>query len=113
MISMKRRLERVFSGAGVDRILIMNTASKDSSFLYLTGFEGGVFEGAVLLVRRESMTLFVSPLEYGMAKEKRPKEMEVVLLDKRGMLKAALRKELRGKKTGINGPSCHITLTRS
>ncbi len=103
MVSMKPRLARLFARAKVSRILIMNTDREDSNFLYLTGFRGGMFEGSVLLARRSSMTLFVSPLEYGIAKRQKPREMRVVLLDKGGMLKDILKRELGGKRVGVNG----------
>jgi Xaa-Pro dipeptidase len=103
MASMRGRLARVFSRARVRQILIVNTEREDSNFLYLTGLRGGMFEGSVLLVRRNSMTLFVSPLEYGIAKRERPREMKLVLLDKRRKLRELLRRELKGRRVGING----------
>lgn len=103
MVSMGSRLAGVFGRAKVDRILLVNTDREDSNFLYLTGFKGGMFEGTVLLAGRNSMTLFVSPLEYGLAKSEKPKEMRLILLNRRGMLRDALRKELNGKRVGING----------
>jgi Xaa-Pro dipeptidase len=103
MVSMKPRLARLFANVKVKQILIINADREDSNFLYLTGFNGGLFEGTVLLVNRKSMTLFVGPLEYGLAKKQRPKEMKVVLLNKSCMLRDALKKALKGKKVGING----------
>jgi Xaa-Pro dipeptidase len=103
MHSMRARLARVFSKAKVKHILIINTDREDPNFLYLTGFKGGLFEGTVLLARRNSMTLFLGPLEYGIAKRQKPKEMKLVLLDKKGMLRQMLKKDLRGKKVGVNG----------
>jgi Xaa-Pro dipeptidase len=103
MVSMKPRLARLFAYAKVNHILLINTDREDSNFLYVTGFKGGMFEGTVLLVRKNSMTLFCSPLEYGLAKTQKPKEMKIVLLNKSGMLREALKKELKGKKVGING----------
>ena len=44
------------------------------------------------------MTLFVSPLEYGMAKKQKPKEMKLVLLNKSGMLREQLKKAAKGKE---------------
>ena len=70
MVSMRARLAGVFGRAKVNQILLVNTDREDRNFLYLTGFKGGMFEGSVLLARRNSMTLFVSPLEYGMAKRR-------------------------------------------
>ncbi len=103
MVSMKPRLARLFANVKVKQILIINSDGEDSNFLYLTGFNGGLFEGTVLLVNRKSMTLFVSPLEYGLAKKQKPKEMKIVLLNKSGMLREQLKKALKGKKVGING----------
>ena len=103
MVSMRPRLAKLFSKSKVRQILLLNTDTKDSNFLYLTGFRGGTFEGSVLLARKNSMTLFVSPLEYGIAKRQKPKEMKLVLLNKGGILKDMLKKELKGKKVGING----------
>jgi Xaa-Pro dipeptidase len=103
MVSMKGRLAKVFSKAKVNQILITNSDREDSNFLYLTGFKGGLFEGTILLAKRKSMTMFVSPLEYGIAKSQKPKEMKLVLLNKSGMLREMLKKELAGKRVGING----------
>lgn len=103
MQSMRARLAGVFSKAKVNQILIINTDREDPNFLYLTGLKGGLFEGTVLLVRKNSMTLFLGPLEYGIAKRQKPKEMKLVLLNKRGMLRDMLKKELKGKRVGVNG----------
>ncbi|MDE1865926.1 MAG: aminopeptidase P family protein [Candidatus Micrarchaeota archaeon] len=103
MHSMRARLAKVFSKAKVKQILIINTDREDSNFLYLTGFKGGLFEGTVLLARRSSMTLFLGPLEYGMAKRQKPREMKLVLIENRGMLREMLNKELKERRVGING----------
>lgn len=103
MASMRARLAKVFDNVKVKQVLIVNTDRADSNFLYLTGFNGGLFEGTMLLARRNSMTLFVSALEYGLAKRQKPKGMKIVLLNKSGMLKELLKKELKGKTVGING----------
>lgn len=103
MVSMKARLTRLFAKSKVNQILITNTSKKDPNFVYLTGFSDGVFEGSVLLVNKSSMTLFVDPLDYGTAKRERPREMKIVLLNKSGMLRKALKKSIGGKTVGING----------
>ncbi len=74
------RLRRVFSGSGFDSAIIMNTNSKDSNFLYLTGFTSGVFEDTILLAKKNGMALLTGELEYDIAIEQAPKSMEVKIV---------------------------------
>ena len=83
MRSMRSRLSRVFAGSKFDALVLMNTEEKDANFTYLTGFYGGVFEQDVLMAFPDRMVLLTSELEAGIAEEQRPKEMEIVVVDKR------------------------------
>jgi Xaa-Pro dipeptidase len=96
-------MRQIFKDADVDVLLVANSGTEDSNFLYLTGFEGGVFEQTFLVVGRKRMVLFVSRLEYEIAKENRPREMEVRQIESRDDLLDGLSKELGGKTVGING----------
>lgn len=103
MKSASAKLKRVFDGAKVDAILIANTGVADSSFLYLTGFTGGLFESTYLIAYPNKMVLIVNRLEYEIAKRSRPKEMKIVKFSTGKELLKYLKKYLRGKKIGING----------
>lgn len=100
---MRDRLNSVFSESGFDALVLMNTEEKDANFTYLTGFYGGVFEQDVLIAFPKRMVLLTSKLEAGIATEQRPREMEVVVVDKREKFQKELALHLKGKRVGING----------
>jgi Xaa-Pro dipeptidase len=102
MRSVKGRLEKVFSNTKADAILLMNTKVEDSNFLYLTGFVGGMFEGTIMIVARDKLVLFESPLEYEIAKAQRPKEMIVVKVESFEDVKKGMTSYLSKKVVGIN-----------
>jgi Xaa-Pro dipeptidase len=95
-------MDKVFSHVKADAILLMNTNTEDSNFLYLTGFTGGIFEGTLLIVSRSRLILLVSVLEYEIAREQKPKEMSVVKVDDLNDIKKAMKAYLAGKVVGIN-----------
>jgi Xaa-Pro dipeptidase len=103
MKSIKKRINAVFKNSKADAIVLFNTDREDSNFSYLTGFGSGTFEYTPLIIQREGLTLFVSELEYGIAKMERPKEMELKAMDRKSDLKKELAKILKGKRVGING----------
>ncbi len=102
----KARLERIFRGIeGIDAVVIVNTASTDPTFLYLTGFAGGLdsYESAVLVATRNRIFLMISPVEYQTAMEQKTELMQVV--DNRYGGDAAVKlltRLIRGRKVGIN-----------
>lgn len=83
-------------------MLLINTANTDPNFSYLTGFTG-TFEGSLLIVLPRKIVLIVSPLEYGVAKKMKPKEMQIVLMESRKKIEETLKRHLKGKTVGING----------
>lgn len=101
-MKLKKRLGNIFSESPADALLLMNSDTFDSNFLYLTGFTSGVFEDAILIARRESMTLLTNSLEYQTAMEQRPAMMKVVSIGNRAEMQKSLRKELEGRTVGIN-----------
>jgi len=98
------RIAKVFNGANVDAILLSNTKSQDPNFLYLTGFTGGVFEGDLLIAMRSKEVLITGPLEYEIANAQKPKELEIIKIDKGGRKEAIkkIQSLLKGKRVGIN-----------
>jgi Xaa-Pro dipeptidase len=103
MRSVKNRISAVLKNSKANSLVLFNSDSEDPNFQYLTGFRGGSFEYTPLVVRKNELKLFASELEYGIAKRERPKEMEVVLVDRNTDLKKALSDELGKKTIGING----------
>ena len=103
MISIAKRLEKVFKKAEVDSAVVMNTQDKDSNFVYLTGLYGGSFEGSVLVANRRKATLLTSILEYEVALDRRPGEVEVVAVKGRKESLRLLRSLLEGKSVGVSG----------
>ncbi len=102
MRSVKDRIKKVFDNTKADAIVILNTKTEDSNFLYLTGFTSGVFEGTVMIVSRKGLVLLANPLEYEIAKEQRPKEMLVVKIESADDIKKAMRAHLSNKVVGVN-----------
>jgi Xaa-Pro dipeptidase len=103
MISIAKRLAKIFDSANVDAVVILNTNVQDSNFTYLTGISGGSFEGSMVIASRTGATLLISPLEYQVAKDKHPKEMKVVCMKSRKQTLGIIKKRLKGKTVGING----------
>ena len=103
MVSIAKRLGRIFDNANVDAVVILNTNVQDSNFTYLTGLAGGSFEGSMVIASRTRATLLISPLEYQVAKEKHPEEMDVVCVESRKQMLGIIKKRLKGKTVGING----------
>lgn len=102
MLSVKARLARVFEGCGADSLLLMNTLSPTSNFLYLTGMASGLFEFSPLVVTRHSETLLTYPLEYEIARRTHPAEMEVRKMGSQAEAYGQLAGMLKGKVVGVD-----------
>jgi Xaa-Pro dipeptidase len=102
MRSVKDRIGKVFDNTDADAIVLLNTRTEDSNFLYLTDFTSGVFEGTLMIASRRRLILFASPLEYEIAKEQRPKEMLVVRIESADDIKRGMRAHLSNKVVGVN-----------
>ncbi len=96
------RIRKIFKEAKVERILLVNTNSEDPNFIYVTGLLGGLFEGNLLLITRKKITLFTSPLEYGLAKEQLKNGIRVVNLNSKERMNLLVN-QVKGKTVGING----------
>jgi Xaa-Pro dipeptidase len=106
MRTLMDRIKKVFAGTDVDAIVLANTMSRNSNFLYLTGFTSGIFESTFLVVTRDGAELITSPLEYETAMLQRTKEMAVAKPPSKGYeryVMAELQKKLRNKRIGIDG----------
>ena len=103
MKSVIDRIDKVFRNAKVDAIVLINTETQDSNFLYLTGFTSGVFEDTILIVTKSRLIMPTNMLEYDIAREQRPKEMLVLKVESREVYKKMLTKYLKNKVVGING----------
>ncbi len=103
MKSIKHRLEKIFKSIGTEKLLIWNTGCIDSNFLYITGFTSGVFEDTPLIVERNGAKLITFALEYDIAVEQRPKELEVIKANDGKEFSKLLEHELYGNEIGING----------
>jgi Xaa-Pro dipeptidase len=102
MRGVKDKIDKVFSHVRADAILLMNTKTEDSNFLYLTGFTSGIFEGTLLIVSKSRLILLVSALEYEIARAQKPKGMDIVKIERRDDVKRVMRAYLARKVVGIN-----------
>ena len=102
MESAKGRLRKVFADAKFDKALIIDTNFDDSNFLYLTGYAPGWYEGCALVADINGMKLFANRLVCGTAEKNRPKELDVIPVDTREQMTAALRNEIDGGTVGID-----------
>ncbi|MEM0147306.1 MAG: Xaa-Pro peptidase family protein [Candidatus Micrarchaeaceae archaeon] len=95
----------MFDCKGIDKFVIANASTQDPNFRYLTRFRSGIFEDDILIVERNKVKLITSELEYATAVSQRLIGMQVSKVDKRNQkeVKEALKKELQGKRIGING----------
>jgi Xaa-Pro dipeptidase len=102
MESVSKRISKVFKGTRAEVIFLMNTNLTDSNFLYLTGFTSGIFEQNPLIVTKNGLILPVSPLEYEIAKEQRPKGMRIIKAKGKEEMDSVVKRYLKGKVVGIN-----------
>ena len=64
----KDRLARLFSEVDADCVVILNSSRIDSNFWYFTGLKSGLFEYSALILRKRSIKLITSSLEYDTAR---------------------------------------------
>ncbi len=105
MGSLLGKISSVFRNADVDAIVLANTMSRNSNFLYLTGFTSGIFESTFLVVDTDGAELITSPLEYETALQQRTTGLSVIEPPEKGyerFVVAELQKRLRGKKVGMD-----------
>ncbi|HLH85816.1 MAG TPA: Xaa-Pro peptidase family protein [Thermoplasmataceae archaeon] len=102
---------RIFDYAReTDCILILQGTenSVDKTFFYLTGVEGGLFEGSALVVTPDELKIITSPLEEELA---RSTGYEVQLFETRKEFEEIIKKNLKDKSTvGLNYTA--LTLNR-
>ncbi len=90
--------------AGLDCVLIVNTESKDPNFDYFSGLKG-LFEHEVLVVKRNSVLLLASSLEYANAVSQG--KVQVKLRKRNSNI---LMKELKGRRVGFNSAFTPVDL---
>lgn len=94
---------RIFDYAReTDAILIVQGEenSVDKTFFYLTGVEGGLFEGSALIVKPDELKIITSALEEETA---RKTGLEVVVANGKADLETALKEGLKGANVvGLN-----------
>ncbi len=101
--SLRRKTERIFGTAtSVDRVLLLNTSNQDPNFIYMTDFDGGLFEDSFLVIEKGVETLFTDMREYEGAKKQIIRGMRIVQLDSKKKVKLLISKA-KGKRIGING----------
>ncbi|MGC8687175.1 MAG: M24 family metallopeptidase [Candidatus Micrarchaeia archaeon] len=97
------RISRVFANVSADTLIIFNTGTVDSNFLYFTGFTSGVFEDTLLIVKKQNASVLANELEYYTAMSQKRKGLEVIKVLNRKDIEAHMSKSIRGKTIGING----------
>lgn len=102
MASVMNRINKIFKKTKAEVIFLMNTEHHDSNFIYLTNFTSGVFEYNTLIVTKRKLVLPVSELEYEIAKEQKPKEMEVIKVKSRKEIRAIMKRYMKSKVVGVN-----------
>lgn len=87
---------------GTDTILIMNGGENaiDKSFFYLSGAEGGLFEGSAIIASDGKVEIITSSLEEQSAKET---PHEITIVETKKQMEELLAKKLSSKeKIGVN-----------
>ena len=79
----------------INTVLLYNAKYKDTNVLYYTGINDG---GLYLVVRKDKAILFCSPMDYDLVK----KTSDIKNVRKYDLEFKNLKKELKGKKIGIN-----------
>jgi len=101
---LRKRLKKIFKETkGISTILLVNTSSPDPNFLYVSGFEGGPFEGNIVILKKNSAELLTSILEYEDMEKQKPKGMDVIEMKSAEQVKRILSKNIKGRPIGING----------
>ena len=99
-----KRLKKVFDSAkGIDEIMLVNSESGDPNFFYLTGFTSGVFEGNVLIAKRDRIYLFTNPLEYHTALQQKFDGLEIINGQDAHLLRERIKRLIEGKVVGTDG----------
>ena len=104
MNSYKNKVKSLF-GNDIDAALLFNGSTESSNFLYMTGFNSGVFEDTPLLLLRDRMVLFSSILEYSTAIEQASmhKDIEVEKIANKSETISKIQRFTRGKRLGFDG----------
>ncbi len=92
-------------GDDLDAILLFNDGEESSNFLYMTGFNSGVFEDTPLLLLNDRMVVFSSMLEYSTAVSQAKKQgsISVEKMTSREEIVSKIRKFTQGKTIGFDG----------
>ena len=93
-----------------DTVLIINgsSGSVDKNFFYLSGIEGGVFEGSALVATPDSIKIITSQLE---EEEARSSGHEVVIFKSRDEFEDLLKSSLKDADTvGLNYDAISLSL---
>ncbi|MGC8662476.1 MAG: M24 family metallopeptidase [Candidatus Micrarchaeia archaeon] len=102
-MEINNRLDKIFSNADVDIILIVNGEFSDPNFHYLTGFTSGIFKGNILLATRKEVSLLTSDLEYTTALSQKKDNLNILnVLSNKNKFEEAM-SSIKNKKVGING----------
>ena len=104
MNSISKRLKKIFSGASFDTAIIMNASKEriDGNLLYLSNFTSGVFEQDMIIATPERIIIITTPLEYEIAIRQKPREAEVIKVEREKRFEYDLSKHLQGRVVGID-----------
>ena len=104
MTAYKSRISALL-GDDLDAILLFNGSEESSNFLYMTGFNSGVFEDTPLLLLKDRMVIFSSILEYSTAVSQASKQggISVEKMTGREEIVSSIRKFTHGKIVGFDG----------
>ncbi len=96
---------KVLLDSDIDAILLFNKSEESSNFLYMTGFNSGVFEDTPLILLKDRMIIFSSILEYSTALQQASsrKFIEVEKITNREDLVSKIGGLLKGKVVGFDG----------
>ncbi len=104
-------LKDIFKGhEGINKILISNGGENaiDKTFFYLSGVEAGLFEGSSIVATRDSLKMFVFPLEEEIAKQS---GHEIVSATSLAQMKDNISRELASEKeVGVNLSSLTVNM---
>ncbi|MGC8537492.1 MAG: M24 family metallopeptidase [Candidatus Micrarchaeia archaeon] len=100
----KSRIDTLL-GDDLDAILLFNGSEESSNFLYMTGFNSGVFEDTPLLLLKDRMVIFSSMLEYSTAVSQASRHggISVEKITSREEIVSKIRKFTQGKAIGFDG----------
>ena len=111
---LKQKIKLLFKKKKADCILILNGSEPDPNFFYLTRMCGSSFSHSFVVLKQNSILLAVPKMEYNLAKRQgKANGITVKYFLKKDEIDRMLKKEVKGKRVGLNLSRLSVNSFRS